>query len=102
VVLGVGVKTLSNYTNHIAGTPLDAGFSNAAWRSILSGRLRVRTISPSRDANRPRAVSVGWTCTGHVTESLSLLDNTDEEGVDVFVSWEGRRPVDSTPSTRRI
>lgn len=31
VVLGVGVKTLSNYTNHIAHTPLDAGFSNAAW-----------------------------------------------------------------------
>lgn len=31
VVLGVGVKTLSNYTNHIAGTPLDAGFTNAAW-----------------------------------------------------------------------
>ncbi|MBI2384669.1 MAG: carboxymuconolactone decarboxylase family protein [Elusimicrobia bacterium] len=31
VVLGVGLKTLSNYTNHIAGTGLDAAFSQAAW-----------------------------------------------------------------------
>lgn len=31
VVLGVGMKTLSNYTNHIAKTPLDAAFAPAAW-----------------------------------------------------------------------
>lgn len=31
VILGVGFKTLSNYTNHIAGTPLDQAFSKAAW-----------------------------------------------------------------------
>ncbi|MGF1624018.1 MAG: carboxymuconolactone decarboxylase family protein [Alphaproteobacteria bacterium] len=31
VVLGVGIKTLSNYTNHIAETPLDAAFAKAAW-----------------------------------------------------------------------
>lgn len=31
VVLGVGVKTLSNYTNHIAETPLDAAFAPLAW-----------------------------------------------------------------------
>ena len=31
VVLGVGIKTLSNYTNHIAGTPLDVAFAKAAW-----------------------------------------------------------------------
>lgn len=31
VVLGVGLKTLSNYTNHIAHTPLDAAFSPAKW-----------------------------------------------------------------------
>lgn len=31
VVLGVGLKTLSNYTNHIAGTPLDGAFGPAAW-----------------------------------------------------------------------
>jgi uncharacterized peroxidase-related enzyme len=29
VVLGVGMKTLSNYTNHIAGTPIDAVFADA-------------------------------------------------------------------------
>lgn len=31
VVLGVGVKTLSNYTNHIAHIPLDPAFAGAAW-----------------------------------------------------------------------
>lgn len=31
VVLGVAIKTLSNYTNHIAETPLDDAFAGAAW-----------------------------------------------------------------------
>ena len=31
VVLGVTMKTLSNYTNHIAGTPLDDELSPLAW-----------------------------------------------------------------------
>ncbi|WP_462323079.1 carboxymuconolactone decarboxylase family protein [Halochromatium sp.] len=31
VILGVGMKTLSNYTNHIAGTELDAAFQHRAW-----------------------------------------------------------------------
>lgn len=31
VILAVGMKTLSNYTNHIAETPLDAPFEPAAW-----------------------------------------------------------------------
>jgi uncharacterized peroxidase-related enzyme len=31
VVLGVGMKTLSNYANHIAKTPLDQAFASAAW-----------------------------------------------------------------------
>lgn len=31
VVLGVGLKTLSNYANHIARTPLDEAFASAAW-----------------------------------------------------------------------
>jgi uncharacterized peroxidase-related enzyme len=33
VVLGVGLKTLSNYTNHLAATPLDGAFASAAWTS---------------------------------------------------------------------
>ncbi|MDT8388144.1 MAG: carboxymuconolactone decarboxylase family protein [Thiogranum sp.] len=33
VILGVGQKTLSNYTNHIAGTELDAAFSGRAWKA---------------------------------------------------------------------
>jgi uncharacterized peroxidase-related enzyme len=31
VVLGVGMKTLSNYANHVAATPLDQAFASAAW-----------------------------------------------------------------------
>lgn len=31
VVLGVGLKTISNYVNHIAQTPLDKAFEAAAW-----------------------------------------------------------------------
>ncbi len=31
VVLGVGLKTISNYTTHIAGTPLDAAFKAVEW-----------------------------------------------------------------------
>lgn len=31
VVLGVGLKTLSNYMNHIAETPLDQAFAKAEW-----------------------------------------------------------------------
>lgn len=37
VVLGVGLKTLSNYTNHIAGTPLDDAFAGRAWNGPQSG-----------------------------------------------------------------
>jgi uncharacterized peroxidase-related enzyme len=33
VVLGIGMKTLSNYTNHIAGTELDAPFGHRAWNA---------------------------------------------------------------------
>lgn len=33
VVLGVSMKTLSNYTNHLAGAPLDAAFAGAAWKA---------------------------------------------------------------------
>lgn len=34
VVLGVGIKTMSNYTNHFASTPLDAAFGGAAWQRV--------------------------------------------------------------------
>ena len=32
VLVGVGMKTLSNYTNHIAETPLDAAFQPQVWK----------------------------------------------------------------------
>jgi uncharacterized peroxidase-related enzyme len=31
VILGTAVKVMSNYTNHIAGTPLDKAFAAVAW-----------------------------------------------------------------------
>lgn len=31
VIVGVGMKTVSNYVNHVADTPLDAAFEPAAW-----------------------------------------------------------------------
>jgi len=33
VILGVGFKTLSNYTNHIAETPLDEAFKPTEWHA---------------------------------------------------------------------
>ena len=33
VILGIATKTLSNYTNHLAHTPLDKEFQPAAWQS---------------------------------------------------------------------
>lgn len=35
VVLGVGLKTLSNYANHVAETPLDAAFKPLAWSKAV-------------------------------------------------------------------
>lgn len=34
VILGVGVKVLTNYTNHIAETPLDAAYEKAKWPGV--------------------------------------------------------------------
>jgi len=31
VILGISYKTLSNYVNHIAETPLDDAFASGAW-----------------------------------------------------------------------
>lgn len=31
VILGTGLKTISNYTNHISNTPLDAHFQGNSW-----------------------------------------------------------------------
>ncbi|MFO8154311.1 carboxymuconolactone decarboxylase family protein [Thioalkalivibrio sp.] len=33
VIVGVGQKTLSNYTNHIAGTELDSAFAHRSWKA---------------------------------------------------------------------
>ena len=33
IILGLSQKVISNYTNHIAETPLDAGFKKYAWEA---------------------------------------------------------------------
>lgn len=33
VILGISQKTLSNYTNHVVGTELDAAFAGRAWEA---------------------------------------------------------------------
>jgi uncharacterized peroxidase-related enzyme len=38
VVLGIGMKTLSNYTNHLTGTELDVQFAPAAWATAAGER----------------------------------------------------------------
>lgn len=37
VVLGISFKTLSNYTNHVAETPLDSAFSQRTWTAVTPG-----------------------------------------------------------------
>lgn len=34
VIVGLAMKTVSNYTNHMAQTPLDDAFANAAWAPV--------------------------------------------------------------------
>lgn len=36
VILAIGMKTLSNYTNHIAETPLDTSFEPAKWHKAAA------------------------------------------------------------------
>ena len=38
VILGISFKTLSNYTNHIADTPVDAAFQAGAWTPVEKRR----------------------------------------------------------------
>ncbi len=34
VILGAGLKTLSNYTNHVVQTPVDSAFQHNAWQAF--------------------------------------------------------------------
>lgn len=40
VILGIGFKTLSNYVNHVAETPLDDAFASQAWVPPKNGERR--------------------------------------------------------------
>jgi len=41
VILGTGLKTMSNYTNHISDTPLDTPFQGNAWTPPSSAQRAV-------------------------------------------------------------
>lgn len=43
VILGIGVKTLSNFTNGLAATPLDSAVSALAWKPALIVREEVKS-----------------------------------------------------------
>ncbi|PCJ16662.1 MAG: carboxymuconolactone decarboxylase [Candidatus Cloacimonadota bacterium] len=36
VIIGVSMKTFTNYVNHLAKTPLDENFQSAAWKKAVS------------------------------------------------------------------
>ncbi len=56
VILGVTKKTLSNYTNHIADTPLDSAFDGQAWsRPEVTTSSQVVSASPADSASMRRA-----------------------------------------------
>ena len=35
IILAIGVKTMSNYANHVFHTPVDAPFQSRAWKAPL-------------------------------------------------------------------
>lgn len=41
VILGYSQKVMSNYTNHLANTPVDAGFEKFAWQKHDAAELAV-------------------------------------------------------------
>ncbi|MFQ5538604.1 MAG: carboxymuconolactone decarboxylase family protein [Gemmatimonadota bacterium] len=47
VLTGIAMKTLSNYVNHIAGTPLDEAFSAVAWSPEEEGGGAAATPNPT-------------------------------------------------------
>jgi uncharacterized peroxidase-related enzyme len=44
VILGISFKTLSNYTNHLANTPLDEAFESGAWSAAIQSKPRNTTV----------------------------------------------------------
>ena len=44
VILGISFKTLSNYMNHHANTPLDEAFESGAWPASIQSKPRSTTV----------------------------------------------------------
>ena len=59
VLLGIGQKTLSNYMNHLASTPLDEQFAPAAWAAAAGDVVAGHRIDRSRGQDLARASATG-------------------------------------------
>jgi alkylhydroperoxidase family enzyme len=49
IVLAIGIKTLSNYTNHLFDTPLDSVFKVREFKAFKAGQRIVEFFSPRRE-----------------------------------------------------
>ncbi len=81
VRVGVAYKTLSNYTNHLAGTPLDGAFAVFAWE-------------PPEKERAPRASEREFG-----TESVEAV--LAESDVAVCQDWVTACPSPAPPSPAR-
>lgn len=48
VVLAISLKTLSNYTNHLAEAPLDAGLQSGKWEGTARGAMSGCVVNEAR------------------------------------------------------
>jgi glyoxylase-like metal-dependent hydrolase (beta-lactamase superfamily II)/alkylhydroperoxidase family enzyme len=75
VILGVGLKIISNYTNQIAETPLDAAFESGAWSTAqtLQGNPPAKEMTNDELKQRLEA-----------GESITIVDIRE---ADEFADW---------------
>jgi len=57
VILGVSQKVMSNYTNHLANTPVDAPFTKFDWQRRS---LRSEHLDTASTAQMPRNAGASW------------------------------------------
>ena len=44
LILAIAVKTISNYTNHVCDTPVDAAFKVREWRAFTAAQALVEAV----------------------------------------------------------
>ncbi len=81
VILGVGLKTVTNYTNHIAETPLDAAFASGAWATARTRQGDPPTKEMTTDKLKQRL---------EAAESITIVDIRE---ADEFAGWHIRDSI---------